>query len=246
MIIGSQLRFFKETGSTNDEALLLLKGENVAEGTVIYTDFQSSGRGQTGNSWISETGKNLLFSIILYPETISPEEQFVISMAMSLGICDFLDRYHSGSRIKWPNDIFINDDKIAGVLIENQIVGNIISNSVTGIGLNVNQESFPPVFPRPVSLKKAAGRDLDTGLCLKQILSDLDKRYTELLYGDREIIPGEYLSRLYRYKEWHPYRSGSRDFTGMITDVDSSGKITIQEKDGKVRDFLFRELEYII
>ena len=110
--------FFQNLPSTNSHALYLLKNSKLPEGTILYTNYQSSGKGYSGNKWESEDGKNLLISIILYPSFIKPEDQFLISMIVSLGVCDFLMRFIPECSIKWPNDIWVNNDKIAGLLLE--------------------------------------------------------------------------------------------------------------------------------
>src|SRR4030043_1139663 len=159
MIIGSNIIPYENLTSTNTEAALLLKKNNIPEGTVIHTEYQTAGRGQHGNRGESEKGKNLLISIILYPGSVKSEEQFLISMTISLGICDFVDRYLEGSKVKWPNDIYFKDDKIAGILIENSLMGDTIESSVAGIGLNINQENFPGEIRNPVSLRMITGGD---------------------------------------------------------------------------------------
>jgi BirA family biotin operon repressor/biotin-[acetyl-CoA-carboxylase] ligase len=245
MIIGSDLIFYINLSSTNTEASLLLKNKEIKEGTVVYSDFQTAGRGQVGNRWESEAGKNLLISIILYPSSVDPDEQFLISMAVSLGLCDFIDTYIPGSKIKWPNDIYINNDKIAGILIENSIMGENIESTVAGIGLNINQDKFQSNISNPVSLRMVTGREYDLGICLKQLLFDLDKRYKQLLYGNRDRLASEYNAHLYRLMEWHSYRSGGIIFTGKILNVSFSGRIQIVDKKGKVIDFLFKEVDFI-
>jgi len=245
MIIGSDLIFYNELPSTNTEASMLLRTGEPEEGIVILADYQSAGKGQGGNTWQSEKGKNLLFSIILYPQSVSPGDQFLISMAISLGICDFLDRHCSGARIKWPNDIYLGNDKIAGILIENSIIGSDIESSVAGIGININQENFPSSLPRPVSLKMATGKEYSIPECMKELLPDLDRRYRQLLYDDRNIIRHDYLARLYRFMEWSSFRSAANVFTGRITDVLASGQIRIEEKGGSVREFSFREFTFL-
>jgi BirA family biotin operon repressor/biotin-[acetyl-CoA-carboxylase] ligase len=245
MIIGSNLIFHENLLSTNTQASLLLKTSDPVEGTVIYTDFQTAGKGQIGNKWESEKGKNLLISTILYPQSVSPEDQFLISMTISLGICEFIDRYCPGAKIKWPNDIYLKNDKIAGILIENSILDTMIENSVAGIGLNINQDKFPGINPDPVSLKMATGKEYDTAVCLKELLSNLDKRYKQLLYGDRALLKNDYISRLYRFREWHSYKSADSVFTGRIWDVMISGQIRIEEKNGKTREFSFKEFSYL-
>jgi len=246
MIIGSNLIFYENLSSTNSVAALLLKDKEIEEGTVVYTDFQTAGRGQTGNRWESEPGKNLLFSVILCPSSIDPEDQFLLSMAVSLGICDFIDRYIPGSKIKWPNDIYFKDGKISGILIENSIMGENIESTVAGIGLNINQEMFAGHILNPVSLRLITGREYDRVICLKQLLTDLDVRYKQLLYGDRETLTSEYIARLYRFKEWCTYRSGDIIFTGRILNVTSSGRLQIGKKKDKVMEFSFKEIDFIL
>lgn len=245
MIVGSKLLFYEDLPSTNTRVSLLLNEKEQQEGTVVYTDFQTSGRGQIGNKWISEKGKNLLFSILLYPNTIIPEDQFMISMSVSLGICDFLDSYLEGVTIKWPNDIYVKNDKIAGILIENSIMGDKIENCITGIGLNINQEAFPSEVPNPVSLKMITGEEYIPYQCLTQVLLLLDLRYRQLLYGDREKIRLEYVSRLYRLNEFHMFRRNGSVFNGRISDVSPTGRLKIEENTGKITESGFREVEYI-
>ena len=246
MLIGSNVIYYDELTSTNTEASLLLKTNEIKEGTVIHAGFQTAGRGQAGNSWESERGKNLLFSVIIYPDSVISGEQFLISIAFSLGICDFLDNYVRHSKIKWPNDIYINNDKIAGVLIENSILGKRMENSIIGIGLNLNQEKFPRNIANPSSLKIVTGRDYDPEFCLGQLLSCLDKRYKILLYGDREFLVCEYKSRLFRFGKWISFKSGKDVFTGRITDIILSGNLAIERKEGGSASYSYGEIEYIL
>jgi BirA family biotin operon repressor/biotin-[acetyl-CoA-carboxylase] ligase len=245
MIIGSKLSYYKELTSTNVLARDQLYKSDLPEGYVIHTDFQTSGKGQTGNKWESQEGKNLLFSIVLYPESVEPQDQFLISMTISLGIYDFVSGYLGNCKIKWPNDIYVNNDKIAGILIENEISGSLIKSSIAGIGLNVNQEDFPGWIGNPVSLKKAAGRDFDRKVCMKQVLADLDARYKQLLYGDRTELKDEYRSRMYHFKEWHEYRYHEKKFTGKILGVSDNGMLRIEDKEGNISEFSFKEIDYL-
>ncbi len=245
MILGSSLYFFKTLTSTNSIATDLLRKNELPEGSVIYTDFQTAGKGQLGKKWESEEGKNLLFSIILYPSSVSPTEQFLLSMTISLGLCDFIYKYYAGSKIKWPNDIYVKDDKIAGILIENSIMDDKIETSVAGIGFNINQEKFPPEIPNPVSLKLLTGKEYDTSRCLKELLSDLDSRYKQLLYGDRKRLHSEYIDNLYRFNEYNVFRAEEGDFTGRIIDISLSGLLRIETKNGKIREFSFREIDFL-
>jgi len=217
MIIGSRLFFYKNLPSTNSYLASLLKNNELPEGAVIYTNYQSSGRGQAENQWESEANKNLLISIILFPDKIYPADQFLLSMVISLGICDFLDRYTAPVSIKWPNDIYVNDDKIAGILIENTIMGGSIEHTIAGIGININQAKFVSDAPNPVSLSILTGTKYDLNLCLNQLLTDLDKRYKQLILQDFDLIRNDYIFRLYLKDKFSQFRDVNGLFTCRIS-----------------------------
>jgi BirA family biotin operon repressor/biotin-[acetyl-CoA-carboxylase] ligase len=246
MIIGSNLIFIENLPSTNSYAGKLLRNQTPTEGTIIYTNYQSAGRGHLGNRWESEDGKNLLISIILSPSMISPSDQFIISMAISLGICDFLNRYIPFCSIKWPNDIYVNNDKIAGILIENSILGYQIEYSIAGIGLNINQEKFLSDAPNPVSLKLITGISLDLITCLNQLASDLDKRYKQIISESYDLIRNDYLSRLYRLNEWFNFKDSGGIYSGRILSVSDIGRLQIERKSGLRSEYSFKEIEFIL
>jgi BirA family transcriptional regulator, biotin operon repressor / biotin---[acetyl-CoA-carboxylase] ligase len=245
MTIGSNYIYFKELTSTNSQASLILKEGLAAHGCIIYTDYQTSGRGTAGNKWESERGKNLLISIILSPKFILPEDQFYISMAISLGICEFADIYLLRSKIKWPNDIYVNNDKIAGILIENSILGGTIESTIAGIGININQISFPSSVPNPVSFSMLTGREYDRKVCLEELLACVDRSYETLKSGKLEDIRKEYLSRLYWLNEWHFYRSGGKQFRGKIKGISVFGRLIIEDENARLAEFDFKEVEYV-
>lgn len=196
MIIGSNIMRYDSLPSTNTLANRLVKEGEPVEGTVIVAGYQTAGKGQGNNVWESENSKNLLLSVILYPEKISPENQIFITMFVSLAICDFIDSIFPGSKIKKPNDIYFGKDKMAGILIENGIIDGMMKSSVIGIGLNVNQTVFAPEIPNAVSLKMVTGTEHNIDSCLRRLLSALDSRYFDLLYGDQEALEREYTERL--------------------------------------------------
>ncbi len=245
MIIKRKYIYCENLPSTNSYAAQLLKNEVVREGTIVYTNFQTAGRGQVGNSWESEEGKNLLISLILFPSTISPAEQFIISKAVSLGICDFLLEFTTDVSIKWPNDIYINNDKIAGILIESAISRNEIESMIVGIGLNINQRIFKSDVPNPVSLNMINGVEYDLEESLKNLASCLDTRYKQLLKEGRAGIDSEYNEKLYRKGQWCNYSSSGRLFEGKIVSVDSDGRLQVEERGGRVFDYGFREVEFL-
>jgi BirA family transcriptional regulator, biotin operon repressor / biotin---[acetyl-CoA-carboxylase] ligase len=246
MIIGSKIIFRENLPSTNTYLGQLLQDKNLPEGTIVYTNYQSAGRGQSGNRWESEDGKNLLFSILIFPSMINPVNQFIISMAISLGICDFLERQIPGGTIKWPNDIYVNNDKIAGILIENSILGEHIEYSIAGIGLNINQVKFLSDAPNPVSLKLLTGANFDLKTCLSQLVSDLDKRYKQVISESFDQVRNDYFSKLYRVNKWSDFRDQDGVFSGRILSVTEIGKLQIEKKSGLRVEYSFKEIEFMI
>jgi BirA family biotin operon repressor/biotin-[acetyl-CoA-carboxylase] ligase len=246
MIIGSNLLFFKNLPSTNSHAAYLLKKGSLSEGTIIHTNYQTAGKGYSGNSWESEDGMNLLISIILFPAFIKPADQFNISMLISLGICDFLMRFVPVCSVKWPNDIYINNDKIAGILIESAIIADKFEHSIAGIGLNINQEKFMSHAPNPVSLKQITGKTIDLPGTLALLAGDLDKRYKQLISGDTLKIRNDYESKLYRINRWSSFRDINGMFTGRIKTIGDYGSLKIETSDRQIREYSFKEVEFIL
>ena len=149
-----------ETHSTNSYLReLIMREKEQPEGTVVITDYQTAGRGQKGNSWESERGKNLTFSILLHPNHIPPGKQFILSQLISIAIVGVLKKYDRHFTIKWPNDIYWKEKKIAGMLIEVDLTGSSLSNAIIGIGININQRHFKSDAPNPVSLTQITGKE---------------------------------------------------------------------------------------
>jgi len=244
--MGSKIIFLPTLTSTNVYSSQLLKNGSLPEGTVVYTNYQSAGKGYFGNSWESEDGKNLLVSIILYPTFIKPEDQFSLSMAVSSGICDFLESIISRCYIKWPNDIYVNNDKIAGILIDSAISGETIEYTIVGIGLNINQEKFSNQIPNPTSLNILTGKKYNITDCLNKLLIALDKRYKQLVMGEVEYLKKEYTLKLYRYNEWSKFMDINGLFKGRIDSVANDGRLIIEKSDSKFSEYAFKEVEFII
>ncbi len=243
MIIGSNIIFKENLPSTNQYMDDLLKSRDLQEGTIIYTNYQSEGRGQTGNKWESEDGKNLLLSILLMPSMIDPSEQFILSIAISLGICDFIKRYIPHCKIKWPNDIYVNDDKIAGILIENSLLEDHIEYSIAGIGVNINQEKFVSDAPNPVSMTMITGEKYDLNDCMNLLASDLDYRYRQL-EADQDKTRADYYSNLYMFNGTHRFRDQSGIFSGRIIAVSDTGKLQIEKSPGQVYEYSYKEVDF--
>lgn len=245
MVIGSKKIFIEKLSSTNTHASYLLRKGMVQEGTVIHTNFQTAGKGQMGNTWESQYGKNLLISIVLYPKSVKAERQFLISKFISLGIKDFLDEIISDVTIKWPNDIYAGNDKIAGILIENAIIRNEIEFTIAGIGVNINQETFTGGAPNPTSLKKITGKNQDTDECLSELLKSIDLRYRQLVYEKRALIDSDYISSLLRYDTWTEFRDNKGIFEGKIIAVTGTGRLQIEDRRGRIYEYGFKEVDFL-
>lgn len=237
--------FYESLGSTNDHILAMLKDGNPAEGTVIYTAFQTGGRGHMNNTWESEKGKNLLFSILLLPDFLLPSSQFELSKIISLALADVVAKYSGNVAIKWPNDILSGGKKIAGILIENVVTFNRITKCIAGIGLNVNQEKFSDNIPDPTSLALETGCQFDMTDLLDQVVSRIEYWYNELYNDDIGYINREYLRRLYRINELCEFVSRGESFKAKITGIEPTGELALETADGRKLTFGFKEIEFL-
>lgn len=224
-----------ETDSTNH----WLREYGGKEDMVLWTDYQTAGKGQGTNSWESERGKNLLFSILYHPESITANRQFHISMAISLAIADILGEQIGDVSIKWPNDIYWRNGKICGVLIENRLSGQIIKESIIGVGLNVNQRQFYGNAPNPVSLWQVHGHEMERETLLHAII----QRFSCYI---RENIRERYLSILYRRKGFHPYCDWEGTFMAELVDVEEDGHLVLGKENGKLSRYAFKEVQFVI
>jgi len=240
----SKIRNISETDSTNNYLKNLLSQEQLEEGTAVFTDFQTAGKGQRGNGWESENGKNLMFSIVFYPDMIKANEQFVISQAVSLGVVDFLLRYTNDITIKWPNDIYWQDKKICGILIENTLQEDRIKESVCGIGININQEKFLSDAPNPISLIQITRQKYSLELMRSEVCERIMSRYKQMADGGTSQIREEYKLHLFRRNGYHLYNDGSTDFHARIKDIETSGRIVLETEGGEEKCFAFKEVKY--
>jgi BirA family biotin operon repressor/biotin-[acetyl-CoA-carboxylase] ligase len=165
-------------------------------------------------------------------------------MAISLGVFDFISSHTEGCKIKWPNDVYVINDKIAGILIENSIMGNAIVDCVAGIGVNINQEKFVSGAPNPISLKLITNSDFNIDNCLNELCQRLDKRYERLMSGAYSEIIDDYNTNLYRLNKWSHFNDSQGAFTGRILSVNSSGIITIETDDNKLKKYFFKEVGF--
>jgi len=235
--------YTKATHSTNVLLWEMIREKSLPEGFVVQTDFQSAGKGQVGNSWESEEGRNLLFSMVLYPQRVTVDNQFLLSQLVSLGIKEALDEYTDGITVKWPNDIYWNDKKLVGILIENSLQGTKIKSSVIGIGLNVNQKVFVSNAPNPVSLLQITGRRQNRKLLLTKIRQNIQKLYTELSVTK---IRAEYAEALYRKDGFYAYRANDETFQAKIISVHPDGQLELETEAGERKGFYFKEVSFVL
>ncbi|WP_319482530.1 biotin--[acetyl-CoA-carboxylase] ligase [uncultured Draconibacterium sp.] len=236
---------FNELDSTNNYANQLVK-EKAAQGTVVLAHYQESGRGQVGNFWESERNKNLLFSVILYPGFLEAGQQFYISKVVSLALAKVLKEHLDNVKIKWPNDIYVGEKKIAGILIENTVKGITLDSSVVGVGVNVNQEQFFSDAPNPVSLKQLLKKDFDIHVILKAFLQRLESYIEVLREGRLKKVDTEYFQSLFRNEGFHRYKKDGKEFSARIAGIGNFGQLQLEEPDGEVTEYMFKEVEFVV
>ncbi|HJP63249.1 MAG TPA: biotin--[acetyl-CoA-carboxylase] ligase [Mucilaginibacter sp.] len=246
LFVGQNLITIQQVDSTNNYLKNLLSNSTpVPEGTVIMAESQYAGRGQQQNRWHSEPGKNLTFSLLLIPSFLSVSKQFDLTRAVSLGIINALEPFLGKKlKIKWPNDIYYNDKKLGGILIENTLQGDQIKNSVIGIGLNINQEVFPAETANAVSLKQILHSDYDLKYILSEICKNIEAAYLSLRSGRYEAVRDAYIKRLYRLNEENLYRSSEQVFKGTIENVTDDGLLEISIDD-TVKRYNLKEIEFL-
>ncbi|WP_242689297.1 biotin--[acetyl-CoA-carboxylase] ligase [Pedobacter sp. SYSU D00535] len=246
LFVGQNIVSLRQVDSTNTYLKnLLSKGEPLAEGTVIMAEEQFAGRGQVNNTWVSEPGMNLTFSILLCPSFLLPENQFQLNLAVSLAINDALTPIIGRDlKIKWPNDIYVKNQKLGGVLIENIVQGTSWKYAIVGIGINVNQVNFPAGITNVTSLKKILHQDYDLQNVLKEICDKVSIRYQQLK-SDRSSLMAEYVTNLYKLNTPSRFRIGNKEVEGVITGVTEQGFLRLKIADEE-NTYGFKELSYII
>ena len=236
-----------ETDSTNR---WLREHGDAERNQVVWTDYQSAGRGCGTNTWESERGKNLLFSMLVHPQGLKANEQFRISMAISIaivnalsaylslfkGICNPRSSHPSPLTIKWPNDIYWQDRKLCGILIENRLAGAFVRDSIIGVGLNVNQAQFLSDAPNPVSLHQITGYEHDREALLHSVV----ERFA------LDINAEDYRALLYRRYGFHPYRDAEGDFQAELITVEDDGHLLLRDRNGRQRRYAFKEVSFVL
>lgn len=244
LFTGKNLIFVPECHSTNNLAQQLWQqSTQPPEGTVIITDSQTAGRGQQGNTWTSDPGANFTFSVILKPAFLLAKDQFYLSMAISLGVYDYLKSLVDVPvAIKWPNDILIGEKKVCGMLLENSLQGASLTGCIAGIGLNMNQKTF--AHDRASSVSLFAGHSLKLTDELEPLLSCLERRYLQLREGKTNVLGEHYQKNLFGVDEAREYVVSGKKLQGTIRGVDAVGRLKVSTPAGE-RAFALKEIEFV-
>ena len=244
LFIGQKVIFLSTCRSTNEVAHQLLLKNEATEGTIVYTANQTAGRGQRGNTWEAAPGQNLTLSCLLRPVFLPLQHQFYLTICASLAVAGLLQPYVTEQvRVKWPNDVYAGNKKIAGILIENIAAGRSVQNSIVGIGININQTRFG--VSTATSLRLLLGRELNLEILLAELAEQLEKRYLQLRSGKHELLKQEYLRHLFRYQEWHNYIIGGQEVKGLIAGVNDFGKLALQV-DQRLIYCDLKEVEFVL
>ncbi len=248
LFIGKNVIHLDTTPSTNDYLKQLCDKQSVLDGTVVYTTSQTAGRGQQGNTWQMEQNTGLALSYFLKPNFLPIEKQFYLSMAVSLAVREFCEHYTDQEvAIKWPNDILVNQKKVAGILIENTIQGSKIAQTVVGVGINVKQQKFPSDLAHATSLA-IEGDQEHTDFNIKSMLAVmsayLEKYYLQLRQTNYQFLSKAYTTSLWRYHQTQDFYKGEQLLRGEITGIYKDGRIEI-DINGKLQRYAMQEVKFI-
>ena len=241
---GKTVHFAKETDSTNEWCKRMSK-EGAEHGKLAVTEFQSAGKGRLGRRWTAPEGSSVMMSILLRPE-FEPQYASMLTLVMGLSVAQAVKELDVEVSIKWPNDIYWKNKKICGMLIENDLMGRNISQSISGIGINVNQEVFHSTAPNPVSLRQITGKQYDIFEILKNIMLRIQSDYELLRNGDTELITHRYEKALFRKEGMHRYKDADGEFFARIICVEPEGKLILEDDAQKKRGYMFKEVEYLL
>ena len=248
LFVGQNLIKLTTVDSTNNYLKILVsKSEPLAEGTVIMADDQFAGRGQQNSTWITAAGQNLTFSLLLQPVSLPINEQFKLNMlicnALKAALVNFTGK---NILVKWPNDLYYDDRKLGGILIENILSGNKYKSAIIGVGINVNQLEFNPLLKdKAISLTQILQQDVNLIQLLAEICSQIESGYLKLRSGTYADLQAQYLTGLYKYDEFAWYKQGDKVFKARITGVTANG-LLVMEKEGKQVHYNLKEIEFLI
>nr|WP_294989073.1 biotin--[acetyl-CoA-carboxylase] ligase [uncultured Sediminibacterium sp.] len=243
--IGQPFVELSETDSTNIYAMTHIQHNLASHGSVFFAHKQWAGKGQHGKSWITESGQNIIMSVVIDPNPLIHTQQFHLSIAIALACYDFFSRYAGDeTAIKWPNDIYWRDRKAGGILIENQLRGHKWQWSVCGMGININQVMFNPELINPVSLKQITGKTFEPVTLAKELCKDIDKRMTQLFELPFANLLADYNQHLYKKGSTIQLKKDNSRFSCTLSGVNEHGELMVT--DGPSDRFQFGEVMWVI
>jgi len=242
--LGKSVVYLTQCHSTNEELAQLVKMGHVKEGTLLYTGFQTKGKGQRGNIWVSEPNKNVLCSIFVKPEKVKLSDQVYLNLIVGLAVIRVLDKLFPNKKyLKWPNDIYVGEDKIGGILVEVNVRNGLMDSAILGIGLNVNQSQFSVPNATSILLKTNHFHDIDD--VIEHVLCEIEKGYNVLMSGKKDELLFQYYQRLMWINELHEFKSFNESFLGKIKGIDEYGRLLIEMKNGVSKAFGIKEVEFV-
>ena len=246
IFIGQVLHQYDDLDSTNALAFEMASKSNPIEGTAITTHYQSEGKGQIGSTWHSEPFMNLLTSIILTPRFLSLKDQFYLNIISSLAVCDVLEHYFINDlAIKWPNDVYVGNQKIGGILVQSILEKASMKYAILGIGLNVNQTLWPAELPNPIAMKMVDGNDIPLEEVRQLLYQKLEYRYLSLKRAKYKELLEEYLELLYKKDVFSNFDQDGKQFMGTIRGIDEEGRLVIEMPNGTFKNFRFRSIRFL-
>jgi BirA family transcriptional regulator, biotin operon repressor / biotin---[acetyl-CoA-carboxylase] ligase len=246
LFTGKNAFWLEETTSTNLSLYEMLSMNRLPEGSAVLAQYQTKGKGQFGTQWESERGKNILASYVFYPGFLEPRDLFLLNKTIALGVYDYVKSVvKKNVTVKWPNDIYVGDKKIAGILIENSITFSDINYSIAGIGLNVNQTAFGAFLVPATSFKLITKKSTELEKCFHALSTYLETRYLMLKEKKVEEINSDYKEAMYRFGKLFPFRRGKATFRARIVDVMGDGKLVLRHENGKWESFRFKEIAFV-
>ena len=238
--------FYEELPSTNSELRSLIFTQNLPHLSVVQAGFQTAGRGQEGNRWESARGENLLFSILIKPKHLMARDQFYLSKAISVALVESLNSINPGFKVKWPNDLYHGDKKVAGILIENNLNREYIDFSIVGIGLNINQTQFVSDAPNPISLQQIINTTHPLSEILAKVTDAIGRWIEKLDNNKRPEIDDAYNRQLYRQAGIHRFSDKNGYFEATIERIEPEGYLVLRDTQNQIRSYAFKEVNYII
>jgi BirA family biotin operon repressor/biotin-[acetyl-CoA-carboxylase] ligase len=243
--IGNPFIELLSVDSTNNYAMQMVHKGNCTHGTVYFAYQQFAGKGQRGKQWQTHAGENITMSAVLDTSSLEVSNLFSLSIAVALGVHDFFSSFvFENVFIKWPNDLFYNDRKAGGILIENIIRGKYWQNAIAGIGININQTYFGTSISNAISLKQITGKSYEPVQLAKELCVFLDKRFMQLLNNKADILLKEYNSVLYKHEKLMKFKKENIVFEGIVKDVNATGQLIIEA--GVEQTFDVGEIEWLI